>query len=97
VRHARRRIDLLQSEGLGAMPIFIVANRFKKPTMFASEAIKQDEVEKALGHAIDFAVPSNFKIVNDAQTHGIPIAEAEGARKFATDLNKIIESITARL
>jgi pilus assembly protein CpaE len=97
VRHARRRIDLLQSEGLGTVPVFIVANRFKKPTMFTSEAIKQDEVEKALGHVIDFALPSNFKIVNEAQTHGIPIAEAEGARKFAADLNKITESITARL
>lgn len=97
VRHARRRIDLLQSEGLGSVPIFIIANRFKKPTMFASEAIKQDEVEKALGHAIDFSLPSNFKIVNEAQTHGIPIAEAEGGRKFAADLNKITESITARL
>ncbi len=97
VRHARRRIDLLQSEGLGNVPIFVVANRFKKPTMFTNEAIKQDEVEKALGHAIDFALPSNFKIVNEAQTQGIPIAEAEGARKFATDLNKIAESITLRL
>lgn len=97
VRHARRRIDLLQSEGLGSVPIFIIANRFKKPTMFASEAIKQDEVEKVLGHAIDFSLPSNFKIINEAQTHGIPIAEAEGGRKFAADLNKITESITARL
>ena len=97
VRHARRRIDLLQAEGLGNIPVFVVANRFKKPTMFSSEAIKQDEVEKALGHAIDFALPSNFKIVNEAQTRGIPIAEAEGARKFAADLNKIAESITARL
>ena len=97
VRHARRRIDLLQSEGLGHMPIFIIANRFKKPTVFSSEAIKQDEVEKALGHPIDFALPSNFKVVNEAQTHGIPIAEAEGSRKFASDLNKIAESITARL
>ena len=97
VRHARRRIDLLQSEGLGNVPIFVIANRFKKPTMFSNEAIKQDEVEKALGHAIDFALPSNFKVVNEAQTHGIPIAEAEGARKFATELDKIAESITARL
>ncbi len=97
VRHARRRLDLLQSEGLGHMPVFVVANRFKKPTVFSSEAIKQDEVERALGHAIDFALPSNFKVVNEAQTHGIPIAEAEGARKFASDLNKIAESITARL
>lgn len=97
VRHARRRIDLMQSEGLGAVPIFIVANRFKKPSMFTSEAIKQDEVENALGHAIDFALPSNFKIVNEAQTHGIPIAEAEGGRKFAADLNKITEAITAKL
>jgi pilus assembly protein CpaE len=97
VRHARRRLDLLQSEGLGHMPVFVVANRFKKPTVFTSEAIKQDEVEKALGHQIDFALPSNFKVVNEAQTHGIPIAEAEGARKFAADLNKIAESITARL
>jgi Flp pilus assembly CpaE family ATPase len=79
------------------MPVFVVANRFKKPTVFTSEAIKQDEVEKALGHQIDFALPSNFKVVNEAQTHGIPIAEAEGARKFAADLNKIAESITARL
>ena len=97
VRHARRRIDLLQSEGMGNVPVFIVANRFKKPTMFTSEAIKQDEVEKALGHVIDFALPSNFKIVNEAQTHGIPIAEAEGARKFAAEMNKIAESISARL
>lgn len=97
VRHARRRIDLLQSEGLGTVPIYIIANRFKKPSLFSSEAIKQDEVEKALGHAIDFALPSNFKIVNEAQTHGIPIAEAEGARKFAANLNKITESITAQL
>jgi pilus assembly protein CpaE len=97
VRHARRRLDLLQSEGLGHMPVFVIANRFKKPTVFSSEAIKQDEVEKALGHSIDFALPSNFKVVNEAQTHGIPIAEAEGARKFASDLNKIAESITDRL
>jgi pilus assembly protein CpaE len=97
VRHARRRMDLLQAEGLGGMPIFVVANRFKKPTVFTSEAIKQDEVEKALGHVIDFALPSNFKIVNEAQTQGIPIAEAEGARKFAADLSKIAESISARL
>ncbi|TDJ61151.1 MAG: hypothetical protein E2O36_06640 [Proteobacteria bacterium] len=97
VRHARRRIDLLQSEGLGKVPIFIIANRFKKPSMFTSEAIKQDEVEKALGHAIDFSLPSNFKLVNEAQTHGIPIAEAEGARKFAAELNKITESITDQL
>lgn len=97
VRHARRRIDLLQSEGMGNVPIFIVANRFKKPTMFTSDTIKQDEVEKALGHVIDFSLPSNFKIVNEAQTHGIPIAEAEGGRKLASDLNKIAESIVARL
>lgn len=97
VRHARRRIDLLQAEGLGTVPVFIVANRFKKPTMFSNEAIKQDEVEKALGHPIDFSLPSNFKVVNDAQTQGIPIAEAEGARKFASMVSKITETIAARL
>ncbi|NKB50587.1 MAG: AAA family ATPase [Alphaproteobacteria bacterium] len=97
VRHARRRLDLLQAEGLGTVPVFVVANRYKKPTVFAAETIKQDEVEKALGHPIDFALASNYKVVNEAQTQGIPIAEAEGGRKFAAELNKVAESISARL
>lgn len=97
VRHARRRLDLLQAEGLGTVPVFVVANRYKKPTVFATEAIKRDEVEKALGHSIDFALPSNYKVVNEAQTQGIPIAEAEGGRKFAADLSKVAEAISARI
>ncbi|NNE84645.1 MAG: AAA family ATPase [Alphaproteobacteria bacterium] len=97
VRHARRRLDLLQAEGLGAVPVFVVANRYKKPTVFTTDTIKQDEVEKALGHQIDFALPSNYKVVNEAQTQGIPIAEAEGGRKFAADLSKVAEAISARI
>ncbi|HZD54597.1 MAG TPA: AAA family ATPase [Woeseiaceae bacterium] len=91
VRHTRRRIDLLRSEGLGGLPLFVIANRYEKPRLFSGGRLKRDEVERALGHQIDFVVPSLFKVVNEAQNRGIPIAEAEGGGKLA----KIFGTITA--
>ncbi len=92
IRHARRRLDLLKRENTNSTPIIVVANRFEKPGMFA-DSVRVKEAEKALDHAIDHFVASDYRTVSSALNQGLPLAKVRRGARVVKDINKFVATV----
>ncbi len=79
VRQARRQMDTLASQGLSDTPVKIVLNRTERGFM-KSRQLK--EAEKAFGRDVDYFVPSDFKVVNEALNEGVLLSEVQRRTKI---------------
>jgi pilus assembly protein CpaE len=94
LRRARAQIDMIQSEGLGSIPLFIVANAVQTG-YFSSAAAFLTKAEAALGRKIDFCVPAHDAVAAAAD-RGQPLGEIPGGRPFEAKLVAMMDAILER-
>lgn len=95
LRQARRRADACTQEGLSALPLVVVANRFNSPGLFSS-GVRVAEAERCLGRKIDHFIRSDFKTVNEALNLGIPLAEVKSGSRVERDIERFVGAMTRR-
>lgn len=93
VRHARRQIETLADEHLEHIPVTVIANRVA--TGLFAKGITVKEAEKALGRAIDLAVPFDPKIP-EAVNVGQPLAEVGAGRRTVNAIATLLAQTLAR-
>ena len=88
LRHAKKLVSAI-SERLGetANPLVIV-NRFEQ-RMFA-QALRQADIENALGKSFAGTIPNNFPIVREAIDRGVPLEEVKPNNNVVLALKKLI-------
>jgi pilus assembly protein CpaE len=93
LHQTRRRIDTLLNEGLGAVHLAIVANRFSEPGVFGA-GLRLAEAEKCLGRPIDHFIRSDFKAVSEALNQGLPLSEVKSRSGATRDMAKLAAKLS---
>jgi len=93
VRHARRQLDTLAEEGLGHIPLTLIANRVGRGLFAAGIPLK--DLEAALQRPIDHVVHEHGQAVADAVNIGRRLADTRGGRKAARQLGAIAKRMFA--
>jgi pilus assembly protein CpaE len=94
LHQTRRRLDTFGNEGLDAVRLAIVANRFTKPGMFGS-GLRLAEAEKCLGRRIDHFVRSDYKAVSEALNQGLPLSEAAARSGATRDMARLAANLSS--
>lgn len=91
LRHARRQVETLREEGLGAVPLVPVLNRFS-PRVFGRNPELRD-AEKALGCEVRYHLPSDYRAVTEAVEAGAPLFDTGRGRAIVREVRRIAEAV----
>lgn len=94
LHRARRQLDLLASQDLGALDVRVVINRAEKG-LFRS--IKPTDVERVLGRPIAYTVANDHETMSAAIERGVPVAEIRRKGPLARDLDTITAALAETL
>jgi pilus assembly protein CpaE len=94
LRRARAQIDMLRSEGLKDIPLFVVANEVDTG-LFASTGPTLKKAETALGRKIDFCIPRH-DAMRSAADRGQPLSEVSAGRSLEAKLAAMMAAILER-
>jgi Flp pilus assembly CpaE family ATPase len=53
------------------------------------------EVEKALGHKVDYFVPSDYRLFSEAANHGMPIGKFHAGSAAEKQIRRLAQDVTA--
>ncbi len=90
IRQARRQLDTLRAEGLDGIPLRVVLNRYEKRW---GDSLCLKEVEKALGHKIDFMVANDYRTVSEALDQGVAISDVRRRSKAFKSITKLSDAL----
>jgi pilus assembly protein CpaE len=94
LNRAKRQLDLLESQGLGALDIRVIVNRYEKAQ---SRTIRPADVKAALGRDIAYTVSNDFALVRSAIDRGVPLTEVKRKNAISKDLQLLDSGIAAGL
>jgi pilus assembly protein CpaE len=94
LNRARRQLNLLQSQDLGALNIRIVMNRVDKAM---SRSIRAANVREALGQDVAYNISNDGPLMRAAIDRGVPIDEIKRKSSLAKDLDILDAGIAASL
>ena len=96
LRQTRRFLDILQDEGLYALPLKLVLNRHRSSLAWGAQ-VSIGRAEKALGHRIDYFIPNDFDLVLAALNQGVPTFAVKPRSRFCKKVRHMIESASGEL
>jgi pilus assembly protein CpaE len=91
---ARRQLEMLDSQDLGALDVRVVANRHEKGLF---KTIRASDVREALGRDIAFTVANDHALVRAAIDRGVPLDEIRRKAALVKDLDALGEGLMASL
>ena len=94
LNRAKKQLDLLESQELGALDIRVVVNRYEKSQ---ARMIRPADVRAALGRDIAYTVGNDFALMRSAIDQGVPIAELKRKSAISKDLHQLDNGIAAAL
>jgi len=94
LRRARAQMDMLRSEGLQDIPLFVVANEVDTG-LFASAGPSLKKAETALGRKIDFCIPRH-DAMRSAADRGQPLSEVSAGKSLEAKLASMMSVILER-
>jgi pilus assembly protein CpaE len=94
LNRARRQLNLIKSQDLGALEVRIVINRFEKSL---ARTISLSDAANALGRDVGFTVANDFALMRMAIDRGVPIDEIKRKTAVGKDLDTLNAGIAAAL
>lgn len=94
LRQAKHQIEMLQTEHLDHIPLFVVANRTASG-FFGSKDIPLNNAAKALGRKIDHTIPDD-PAMRAAADAGRPLNEVRAGSALEKKLRLMVQAIAAR-
>jgi pilus assembly protein CpaE len=94
LHRARRQIDLIDSQDLGALNLRVVANRFEKSLL---RTIRHADVKQALGRELSYTICDDPALVRSAIDQGVTIDEIKRKSAVARDLDLLDAGVAAAL
>lgn len=87
VRQARHQLDTLRQQGLADSEVRIVLNRYERGW---GKSVQIKEVEKALGRAVDYTVPNDFKLMSEALNQGVALGTLKARSKLGRSIQDMM-------
>lgn len=94
VRQTRRQLDTLHAHGLPADRIKVVLNRFDKG---GSGTVRAKEAQQALGHAFDYVIADDPKVVGEATDQGVFLSAIKKRSKAERSVRRMMDRLEADL
>jgi pilus assembly protein CpaE len=94
LNRARRQLNLLRSQDLGALDVRVVVNRFEKSL---ARTISLADASKALGRDIAYTIANDPVLMRSAIDRGVPINEIKRKTALGKDLDVLDAGIAAAL
>jgi pilus assembly protein CpaE len=94
VSRARRQLDLLHSQELGALDIRVVVNRFDKGM---AKTVRPADIGHALGREVAYTVTNDFSVMRAAIDRGVPVDEIKRKTPLSKDLDSLDAGVAAAL
>jgi len=94
LNRARRQLEMLASQDLGALDVRVVVNRYEKGLF---KTIRSGDVREALGRDIGFTVANDHALVRAAIDRGVPVEEIRRKTALVKDLDALGEGIMTSL
>jgi pilus assembly protein CpaE len=95
IRQVRNLLDHLKAGGDGDIPMSFVLNRYRRSLW--RRGLKLGEVERALGHPIDFRIPSDYWLFSGAANRGMPISQMQRGSGAEKQIGRMIRKTIAGL
>jgi pilus assembly protein CpaE len=94
LHRARRQLDLLQEQGLDAVELKVVVNRFEKGLF---RTVKPADVQKVLGREVAYTVANDQPLIDAAIDRGVLIDEVKRKSALSRDLDALDTGLAAAL
>ncbi len=94
LNRAKRQLNLIQSQDLGALDVRVVVNRFEKGLL---RTIRPADVREALGRDISYTIANDFRVMSAAIDRGVPIDEIKRKTALGKDLDALDSGVAAAL
>lgn len=94
LHRARRQLDLLRSQDLGALDVRVVVNRVEKGIF---KSVGLGDVEKGLGRDVSFTIANDHPLMRSAIDRGVPLADVKGKSALGRDIDQMAQSLAAIL
>jgi pilus assembly protein CpaE len=91
VKQAHLFLEQLKETGAAHTPVSVVLNRYRRS--WWRPGLKVREVERALGHKLDFFIPSDYRVFSGAADHGLPIGRFHSGTRAERYIGKMIQSV----
>jgi Flp pilus assembly CpaE family ATPase len=92
IRQLRRLLDVLQDEGLYALPYRIVLNRNAGRTLWRP-GVGYRQAEQALGRKFDFVVGNDYRLVVDSLNQGRPLLQLNRRSRIVRDVRGMLDAM----
>ena len=94
LNRARRQLNLIESQDLGALDLRVIVNRFEKSL---ARTISLADAGNALGREVGFTVANDFALMRMAIDRGVSIDELKRKSAVGKDLDTLNAGIAAAL
>ena len=94
VSRARRQLDLLHSQDLGALDVRVVVNRFDKGM---AKTVRPADIGHALGRDVAYSIANDFSVMRAAIDRGVPVDEIKRKTPLSKDLDTLDAGVAAAL
>ena len=94
LHRARRQLDLIREQDLGALDLRLVVNRFEKGLM---KSVKPGDVYKALGREVAYTIANDPAVMRTATERGVPISEIKRKSAVGKDIDSLEAGIAGIL
>jgi pilus assembly protein CpaE len=88
LNRARRQLDLIREQELGAVDLRVVVNRFEKGLM---KSVKPADVYRALGREVAYTIANDPAVMIPATERGVPISDIKRKSAVGKDID-VLES-----
>ena len=88
LQRTRRQLDLISEQGLGEIPLTIIANKADTGWGFNK---RRAQAESALGRKFDFVIRRDDKTALEARDRGIPLAQVKSNSVIVKDVRAVAE------
>lgn len=94
VKQAHIFLAQIKDTDAAQVPVSVVLNRYRRS--WWRPGLKLRDVEKALGHKIDYCVPSDYRLFSEAANHGMPIAKFHAGSRAEKQIARMMADATKR-
>jgi pilus assembly protein CpaE len=94
IRHARRQLDALGADAIGAK-IVLVVNRYQK--QWWHDGVRLREAEQALGRSIDHFIGNDYRTVSEALNQGVSLGEVKSRSRVERHIRSLVEGMQLQL
>ena len=94
LNRARRQLELIRDQELGAVDIRIVVNRFEKGLL---KTVRPGDVREALGRDIAYTIANEPQVMRPATERGVPISDIKRKSTVGKDIDLLESGIAGIL